>query len=152
MIQVILYNNTKQRPHMGRSLSIIYSGSIPDNVIEKMDLLDPVVTVANDVFPLWSTANYMYLGAPFNRYYFLKSPRAGEDGITRMDAHVDVLYTHRLAILSSQCIAERSSNRYNVNLQDSYIKPEEGYRYNFTKFPYKFDPSEGDYILITTGG
>lgn len=146
-----LYQNSTPPPHMGRSLNPIASIEVPDSVIEKMDLLNPVLTFKNSDFPNIATANYCHIGAPFNRYYFMGTATAGEDGLTRIPCHVDVLYTYRQNILNADCIAERSSSSYSEYLQDEYIKIEQGYTYNVSKFNYSFDASLGDYILHVSG-
>ncbi len=150
-MQLQLYINNTPPPHMGRSLTPFPVLEVPDNVIEKMDLLNPVLTFKNDVFPNIASANYCHLGAPFNRYYFLGTATAGEDGLTRIPCHVDVLYTYRQNILNADCIAERSSSSYSEYLQDEYIKIEQGYTYNVSKFNYSFESSLGDYILHVSG-
>ena len=146
-----LYQNSTPPPHMGRSLTPFPVLEVPDNVIEKMDLLNPVITLKNDQFSQYSAANYCHLGAPFNRYYFLGTAIAGEDGLTRIPCHVDVLYTYRQNILNADCIAERSSSSYSDYLQDEFIKVEQGYNYNVSKFNYSFNASTGDYILHVSG-
>ena len=150
-MDIQLFKNNTPPPHMGRSLTPVAAFSIPDNVIEKMDLLNPVLTFKNSDFPNIATANYCHLGAPFNRYYFMGTATAGEDGLTRIPCHVDVLYTYRQNILNADCIAERSSSSYSEYLQDEYIKVEQGYTYNVSKFNYSFDSSLGDYILHASG-
>ena len=150
-MDIQLFKNNTPPPHMGRSLTPVAAFAIPDNVIEKMDLLNPVLTFKNSDYPNIATANYCYLGAPFNRYYFMGTATAGEDGLTRIPCHVDVLYTYRQNILNADCIAERSSSSYSDYLQDEYIKVEQGYTYNVSKFNYSFDSSLGDYILHVSG-
>ena len=150
-MQIQLYKNNTPPPHMGRTLTAFPVLNVPDNVIEKMDLLNPVLTFKNSDFPNIATANYCHLGAPFNRYYFMGTATAGEDGLTRIPCHVDVLYTYRQYILNADCIAERSSSSYSEYLQDEYIKIEKGYKYNISKFNYSFDPDTGDYILLVSG-
>lgn len=146
-----LYQNSTPPPHMGRSLNPIAAIEVPDSVIEKMDLLNPVITLKNDQFSQYAAANYCHLGAPFNRYYFLGTATAGEDGLTRIPCHVDVLYTYRAQILNADCIADRSSSAYSDYLQDEFIKVEQGYTYNVSKFNYSFNASTGDYILHVSG-
>jgi len=136
---------------MGRSLTPVAAFAIPDNVIEKMDLLNPVLTFKNDQFSQYAAANYCHICAPFNRYYFMGTATAGEDGLTRIPCHVDVLYTYRQNILNADCIAERSSSSYSEYLQDEYIQIEKGYTYNISKFNYAFDPDTGDYVLLVSG-
>ena len=150
-MDIQLFKNNTPPPHMGRSLTPVAAFAIPDNVIEKMDLLNPVLTFKNSDFPNIATANYCHIGAPFNRYYFMGTATAGEDGLTRIPCHVDVLYTYRQNILNADCIAERSSSSYSEYLQDEYIKIEQGYTYNVSKFNYSFESSLGDYILHVSG-
>lgn len=150
-MEIQLFKNNTPPPHMGRSLSPVAAFPIPENVIEKMDLLNPVLTFKNDQFAQFAAANYCHIGAPFNRYYFMGTATAGEDGLTRIPCHVDVLYTYRQNILNADCIAERSSSSYSEYLQDEYIKVEQGYTYNVSKFNYSFESSLGDYILHASG-
>ena len=150
-MDIQLFKNNTPPPHMGRSLTPVAAFAIPDNVIEKMDLLNPVLTFKNDLFSQYAAANYCHIGAPFNRYYFMGTATAGEDGLTRIPCHVDVLYTYRNYILSADCIAERSSSSYSEYLQDEYIQIEKGYTYNISKFNYAFDPDTGDYVLLVSG-
>lgn len=146
-----LYQNSTPPPHMGRSLNPIAAIEVPGSVIEKMDLLNPVITLKNDKFSQYAAANYCHLSAPFNRYYFMGTATAGEDGLTRIPCHVDVLYTYRAQILNADCIADRSSSSYSDYLQDEFIKVEQGYNYNVSKFNYSFNASTGDYILHVSG-
>jgi hypothetical protein len=150
-MDIQLFKNNTPPPHMGRSLTPVAAFAIPDNVIEKMDLLNPVLTFKNSDFPNIATANYCHLGAPFNRFYFMGTATAGEDGLTRIPCHVDVLFTYRQNILNADCIAERSSSSYSEYLQDEYIQIEKGYTYNISKFNYAFDPDTGDYVLLVSG-
>ena len=150
-MDIQLFKNNTPPPHMGRSLTPVAAFAIPDNVIEKMDLLNPVLTFKNSDFPNIATANYCHLGAPFNRFYFMGTATAGEDGLTRIPCHVDVLYTYRQNILNADCIAERSSSSYSEYLQDEYIQIEKGYIYNISKFNYSFNPDTGDYVLLVSG-
>ena len=150
-MDIQLFKNNTPPPHMGRSLTPVAAFTIPDNVIEKMDLLNPVLTFKNSDFPNIASANYCHLGAPFNRYYFMGTATAGEDGLTRIPCHVDVLYTYRQNILNADCIAERSSSSYSDYLQDEYIQIEKGYTYNISKFNYSFNPDTGDYVLLVSG-
>lgn len=152
MIAYKLFQNTRTIPHLSRKLEQVSQGEIPNTVIEKMNLTDPVITVKNDEFiSEFGAANYLWLGAPFNRYYFMNSPEAGEDGITRIPCHVDVLYTYKNIIANSSCIAKRSSSNYNIAFPDSMVQYEKGYHYTFSRFPYTFTPEAGEYILQIGG-
>lgn len=147
-----LYKNKRTKPHLSRLLTAIADYNIPDANIETLSLTDPVITVKNsDFINVFQNVNYMYLGAPFNRYYFLKSPIAGEDGVTRIPCHVDVLYTYKNIIANSSCIAKRSSSNYNIAFPDNMVQYEKGYHYTFSRFPFTFTPEAGEYILQIGG-
>ena len=148
-----LYQCTRFKPHLRRVLKNIAIGhEIPDENIEKFSLTDPVICVKNsDYVNIFGQVNYMFLGAPFNRYYFLGSPEAGTDGITRIPCHVDVLYTYLQEALNADVIASRSSSNYEIGLDDPMVKVLKGYHYNYSKFNYTFTPEAGQYILQVGG-
>lgn len=115
---------------------------------ESCDVLNPVLTMAYNAYHV--NINYAYI-ADFGRYYFIENYVIDGD-LVHIKLHVDVLYTYRQQILRSQCIAMRSSSKYSIGLQDDFIKAEQGYRYNFSKFPYTFGGANSCYILTVTGG
>lgn len=152
-IEVKLYKNTKPKNHTSRQLTAVAVFNLPETVIEKFDLLDPVIVVKNSDYMSIANggSNYMYLGTPFNRYYFMGTATAGDDGMTRIPCHVDVMYTYRSEIMNADVIARRSSSNYDIGLQDDMVQYKKGYVYNFSKFPYTFHPENGQYILQLGG-
>lgn len=145
-IAYTLYTNTTLLPHMKRTLTQIKTGTIPDSVIAKMNITDPVFTIKNSAFSEISKANYVTLGAPFNRSYFLGAAEAGEDGLTRIPAHVDVLGTFKAALLNCNVLADRSSSWWNMYLADNEFKV-----YNYKNIStHEFEHGFEDYSMVLT--
>ena len=96
--------------------------------------------------------NYMKVGSPVNRYYFIK-PTIVSTGLWSLNAHEDVLQNFATEIKSNTGIVARSENRFNTYLSDSIF---EGLVYRRTctiPFPATpFSTDSGGYYLTTTGG
>lgn len=152
-VNLTLYRNTKLRNHTSRQLTTVAALEVPDTVIERFDLLDPVLVVKNsDYLSIFNGgSNYAHLAAPFNRYYFMGTATAGDDGLTRIPLHVDVLYTYRTEALQADVIAARSSSNYEIGVDDPAVKVLKGYHYSFSKFNYTFHPEAGEYVLQVGG-
>lgn len=112
--------------------------------------LDPELTMSStdDL----SAYNYMQVGSPVNRYYFIK-PTILRKGLWRLNAHEDVLQVFQSQIKSNSAIMARSENKFNTYLSDSIF---EGLVYRRTctiPFPITpFSTDSGGYYLTTTGG
>lgn len=140
-----LYTQTIPKNKMFRNLTneITLTGNVKDT----FDILNPIVQFNYNAN--LKNVNYAYI-PEYGRYYFVSPPIiSGKTAYLKM--HVDVLFTYRNIIMKSPCIAIRSSNRGNLYFQDDYIQFEEGYRYNVSKFPYRFDAESGTYILCISG-
>ena len=140
-----LYTQTIPKNKMFRDLT--NEITLTGNVKGTFDTLNPIVQFNYNVN--LKNVNYAYI-PEYGRYYFVSPPIiSGKTVYLKM--HVDVLFTYRAIIMKSPCIAIRSSNRGNLYFQDDYIQFEEGYRYNVSKFPYRFDSESGTYILCISG-
>lgn len=140
-----LYTQTIPKNKMFRNLT--NEITITGNVKDTFDILNPIVQFNYNVN--LKNVNYAYI-PEFGRYYFVSPPIiSGKTAYLKM--HVDVLFTYKAIIMKSPCIAIRSSNRGNLYFQDDYIQFEEGYRYNVSKFPYRFDAESGTYIICISG-
>lgn len=140
-----LYTQTIPKNKMFRNLTneITVTGSVKDT----FDILNPIIQLNYNV--ALKNVNYAYI-PEFGRYYLVSPPIiSGKTVYLKM--HVDVLFTYKAIIMKSPCIAIRSSNRGNLYFQDDYIQFEEGYRYNVSRFPYRFDAESGTYILCISG-
>lgn len=140
-----LYTQTIPKNKMFRNLT--NEITVTGNVKDTFDILNPIIQLNYNV--ALKNVNYAYI-PEFGRYYFVSPPIiSGKTLYLKM--HVDVLFTYKAIIMKSPCIAIRSSNRGNLYFQDDYIQFEEGYRYNVSRFPYRFDAESGTYIICISG-
>ena len=140
-----LYTNTVPKGRLFKTLT--NHKQVVGFVREQIEVEVPVIHIEYDaaIFNL----NYAYI-QQFGRYYWIEKKVIDGDTV-HLTLQVDALNTYKSVILNSQCIAERSSSRYSLGLQDSFVKAEQGYRYNFSKFPYTFG-THASYVLAVTGG
>lgn len=145
-MQIDFYKNTVPKNRLYRKLTghLVATG----HLIDACDVLNPVIKMAYNAYHI--NINYCYI-PDFGRYYFIEKYVIEGDTVT-LHMHVDVINTYRSHILNSQCVAARSSSRYSIGLNDPFIQAENGYRYNFSKFPYTFGGANSCYILTVTGG
>ena len=116
---------------------------------DTLDILEPEIVVAYD--PAVLTKNFAYIPA-FSRYYTFEKPPTIQGKTMILHLEVDVFYTYRAAIMASQCIAERSSSKFDLYLNDEAVAAEAGYEYYSYSLPYTFTPDNGKYILSVAGG
>lgn len=144
-MQIDFYKNTVPKNRLYRNLTghLVSQG----HLIDTCDVLNPVIKMAYNAYHV--NINYCYI-PDFGRYYFINDYVIDGDTIT-LYMHVDVLYTYRNTILQSQCVALRSSSHGNLYLKDDFVQFENGWIYNYSKFPYEFDDETGTYLLYITG-
>ena len=144
-MQIDFYKNTVPKNRLYRNLTghLVSQG----HLIDPCDVLNPVIKMAYNAYHV--NINYCFI-PDFGRYYFIEDYVIEGDTIT-LHMHVDVLYTYRNTILQSQCVALRSSSHGNLYLKDDFVQFENGWIYNYSKFPYEFDDETGTYLLYITG-
>jgi hypothetical protein len=107
---------------------------------------NPTIIISPDAYS--SACNYGYL-SDTGRYYYVADVEFSQQRVL-LHLKVDVLKSFASGILSSECIANRSSSKYNVYLDDNYY-PRLEYSNVFTKsFPISFSKSL-KYLLIVGG-
>ena len=117
---------------------------------DQFTVMDPDVILASS--DDLSAYNYMQVGSPVSRYYFIR-PEILNTGLWRLNAHEDVLQVFASQIKTNSAIVSRSENKFNTYLSDSIF---EGLVYRRTctiPFPNTpFTTDSGGYYLTTTGG
>ena len=146
---IYLYQNTIPKSHIQRTFSNPLSLTGEPHTNDSLDVLNPIIKVNYNAAIL--QYNYCYIPALNNRYYFITNMQI-EGKTIKISLHIDVLYTYKNIILSSQCIAERSSSMYDVMMTDAAVTESAGYRYYSRSLPYEFEPGSGSYILFVAGG
>ena len=146
-MQIDLYRNTTPLNYVNqRALTSV--GSLTGHLKDACNVSDPDIEVIYN--QAYVTANYAYIPA-FGRYYFFrKAPTIIEHHMI-LHLHVDSLYTYRNSINNSQCIAERSSSRFDPMIPDSAVKEESGYQYYSLSFGETFEGAGNNYIITVAG-
>lgn len=120
------------------------TGELKDNCT----IVDPDIMIQYD--GAFIAANYAYIPT-FNRYYFIKNAESVSNGLWTLTMHTDVLYSFQQSILNSPAVVARSSNNFNMMLNDDHYHIQEN-PYIFTKtFPNGFDTSLASYVLALVG-
>lgn len=140
------YKQTQPKNRLYRTLTGHLEST--GHLIEGCNVINPIIKMSYNAYQV--NINYAYI-PDFGRYYFITDYKIEGDTIY-IFMHVDVLQTYKQIILKSDCIAERSSSNFSIGLTDEFIKAENGYRYNVSKFPYTFGGANSCYILTVTGG
>lgn len=146
-MQLLLYRNTIPLDHIYRSFND--AQTLTGYLKDSCDILNPDIVTSFDSSLL--NKNYCYI-ADFGRYYFYRQAPTIDGREMILHLHADALYNYRNVILNSQCIAERSSSKYDTMLPDSVVKSTSGYNYYTSVLPFTFTPENGSYILTVAGG
>lgn len=147
-MQIVLKRNTTPLNHCNRNLTII--ATVTGHLRDGCDLLDPDIEV--EFNNAYLTANYASIEA-FGRNYYYRKPPTVNGNILTLHLHADALMNYLPTVLASQCIAERSSSKFNLYLNDSALLGEVGYNYFQRKITggNSFRPDAGRYILSVGG-
>lgn len=108
-------------------------------------IVDPVILIETDEQSVVA-ANYAYIEA-FGRYYYIRDWESVRNGLWRVTMHTDVLKTFSEGILGSPCIVAKSSNRFNMYLNDSNYKLKQNPLISTQIFPNGFS---GDCEFVVT--
>lgn len=122
----------------------VVTGELKDNCT----IVDPEIMIEYD--HAFIDANYAHI-PDFGRYYFIKNAESVSNGLWNLTMHTDVLFSFQQSILNSPAVVARSSNNFNMMLNDDHYHIQEN-PYIFTKtFPGGFDTSLASYVLALVG-
>lgn len=111
-------------------------------------VVDPVLLVSGSVSDY---AGYNYLEIPtFGRKYFIRDIRSIRANVVEISCHCDVLSTYATQILACKAISGRSTNKWNMYLNDGSLKANQYPDYKCYSFPNGFTTQE--FILAVAGG
>lgn len=144
-MEVWLYKNIHD-PNKLRKEPVTIKSKIPCIIKDDTELMNPEIIV--DASPEVLASNYLWLGEPFNRYYFITNKTPSQTRIY-IKCHVDVLMSFQSAIEGLDVIAERASSNYDLFQIDSEL-PIENFSDIATKeFPTGFGNDQ--FLIATTG-
>ena len=149
---ITFYTSTANPKELDKSgkLTLIGSGKILTPT-RGVSILNPVVTV--DYSALFVPANYAYISAPFNRYYFVKCA-VDTAGKIVVECTADALYSWQAYIKECDANiirAEQAGVNYVVDRQlpiDNSRFFIEGKRFDLTPLQYS-ETTPYKYLLIT---
>ena len=140
-----LYNNNSDQNKLRKNLKTLDS-SCPCTFKDDTNMMNPEL-IFNST-PQVLDCNYIWLGEPFNRYYFVTEKTASQ-GRVYIKCHVDVLMSFQTDIENLEVIAERASSNYDLLQIDAELPVE-----NFNDVATKYFPTgfgNEAFLIATTG-
>lgn len=141
-----LYNNTSRVNKINKNLTdeATYTGEF----IENTSIENPsfCLEVADDT--IFTNYNYAYI-EDFGKYYFIIDKTLEQNKIVRLTLAVDVLYTYKDEILLMNAIISRSSDLWNLYLQDSSRQTQQNQNTYVLEWPNGLNNTT--FILTTLG-
>lgn len=98
---------------------ITYVKDVSCKIYEPSSVTDPTLILDYDA-ELFAGSNYVTIGAPFNRSYFLSPFVTAKGGKMTVTAHVDVLQTFKDGIRNLKPIVSRRDGEYDSMIQDEF--------------------------------
>lgn len=118
--------------------------SLTGTLRDECDITDPVILIESEK-PL--NANYAYI-SEFSRYYYIRNILQKRTNLWEITMHCDVLKTFSEGILGSPCIASKSSNKFNMYLNDTDYKCQQNNIIQTVNFPSGFNMEDAHYALM----
>lgn len=134
------YNKISKNPVSIRQLT----GELKDEA----SIVDPVILIEHR--GTLTDCNYAYI-PEFQRYYYITNITAVRTNLWRVSMHCDVLKTFSEGILGSPCIVARSSNKFNMLLNDTDYKVFQNPWVLIQNFPNGFDLTQACYLVALIG-
>ena len=116
MINIQLYNCTSEPNAINKTLNAI-GDAIPGYFRDATSILTPSV----DIEMSHVNANYMHIGSPIDRYYFIDEIVAVRNNLVRVKGHIDVLETYKSDIQNVKGIVRRNAKDYQKYIVDEKI-------------------------------
>lgn len=146
MFQIQLIYNNEPMNKISKNVDNVIN-TLEGSLRDESSIVDPVIMIESEN-PI--TANYAFIPA-FNRYYFIRNIEVVRTNLWRLTMHTDVLRTFSEGILGSPCIVAKSSNRFNMYLNDSNYKCFQNDYVSVQRFPSGFDYGDRCYVITIFG-
>ena len=142
-----IYENKSDKIRLDKDITQIatYDGYLR----EGCSVTDPIIKVEG-IFNIFQkgNANYMFL-PDYRRYYYITDIIQLRANIVEIHAKVDVLMSFRNEIRACSGIISKSSNNYNLYLDDGSLKAYQNKELDCADFPNGFSTER--YILTLAG-
>lgn len=138
-----MYRNTSDNRYLNKTLNIL-AENVPCTFKDDTSAVEPTIIISPDAYT--PACNYVYL-SDTDRYYYV-ADRVFSQQRVELKLSIDVRMSFDFS--NCDCIALRSSNKYNMYLDDNeYARLQ--YNEVYTKpFPNAFS-KELNYILLIAG-
>lgn len=146
-ISIVLYQNTAPLNHARRTF--LNPLQILGTPREELNPLRPEITVEYNAAIM--TYNYAFI-AEYQRYYSFSELPTVDGKTLKLSLKADTFWNWKAVIMKSQCIAERSSSKFDLMVEDSAVLSTAGYTFFSRSLPYRFRPDQGTYVLMVAGG
>lgn len=133
-------NRIDKSPTLGSDIT----GILRDNC----SVMDPVILVESDTNLAGN--NYAYV-TDFGRYYYIKDIVVVNNMLYELHLHVDVLYTWASEIIAAPCIISKSSNVFNLYLNDDNYKCYQNNYVLLNTFPDGIPINKSKFVLTIFG-
>lgn len=112
----------------------IVGESYEGQLVEGTSIIDPAILIQTSSVP---TGNYAYIEA-FHRYYFVRNIESVKNSLWKITLHVDPLKSFANEILSNTAVVARSTDTFNLYLNDPRYKAYADPLVLTRRFPYGF--------------
>ena len=140
------YNNTSPINKIRKSIGSVLE-TLQGTLKEETDILHPVILMESATVPNY---NYAYI-TEFGRFYNVAPAKSVRNNLWELTMHVDPLYTFRNGLLNASCILKRSSDRFNLYLNDPEMKCVQNEWVTCQSFPSGFDTVNATFVLALIG-
>lgn len=145
-MNVTLYTNTGDIRQLNKNLTNPIT--VDCKINDTCDILSPVLTlVYNDAY---ISSNFVYI-PKWNRYYSISNKNILSGNMIELSCKVDVLMSHKNAILSSQVIAARSASRPDEYIPDPVCTDKGTVTYYTRRAGVTPFGGSGSYVLTVAG-
>lgn len=145
-MNAILYSNKTDGNVLNKDTFKLEDGEIPCTFKDDTEMVDPTLIFTPS--PAVNKCDYIWVGEPYNRYYFVKN-RELSAGRVYVTCHVDVLMSFKESINNIEVIASRSSSKFDIYQIDTKMPVENFHDITTVEFPTGFGSDE--WILAVTG-
>lgn len=143
---IILMQNSDPINKITKNPTTVSGAAYTGQLVEGTSVSNPDILVESATLP---GGNYAHIPA-FGRYYYITGIDSEHNGLWRIHMHVDVLKSYESQILANTAVIARSSDTFNLYLEDSRYKAYADPIVVTRVFPSGFNTFQ--YVLAMLGG
>lgn len=136
-ITIQLYNCTSEPNAINKDLDTV-GDALVGVFKDATSILTPSIYIDSNQI----NANYMHIGSPINRYYFIDEIVAVRNNLVRVKGHIDVLQTYKSDIENVKGIVRRNAKDYQKYIVDEKITASSKREILTTKFSQDLDDEQ----------